>query len=50
MNIQDNDNFRSHALNRDVWSDETIHCLIGAEFVFWQRNKTSPEGQQFMSR
>lgn len=28
VNIQDHDNFRSHSLNRDVWGDETIQCLI----------------------
>lgn len=50
VNVQDFDNFASHRLNRDIWAHDTIHCLVDSGFLFWQRDKSTPEGQQFLSR
>ena len=36
VNLQDNDNFASHRLNRDVWVDDTIVNLVESGFLFWQ--------------
>lgn len=36
VNVQRDDEFSSHALNRDVWGDELIENLISEGFVFWQ--------------
>lgn len=47
VNIQQAEVFASHALNRDVWSDETITDIITGSFLFWQRDDKSTEGEQF---
>eukprot|EP00421_Protoceratium_reticulatum_P067434 CAMPEP_0168412262 /NCGR_PEP_ID=MMETSP0228-20121227/28618_1 /TAXON_ID=133427 /ORGANISM="Protoceratium reticulatum, Strain CCCM 535 (=CCMP 1889)" /LENGTH=184 /DNA_ID=CAMNT_0008426019 /DNA_START=3 /DNA_END=554 /DNA_ORIENTATION=+ len=47
VNIQQADSFASHALNRDVWSDETVRELVCGSFIFWQRDDQSAEGKQF---
>jgi hypothetical protein len=36
VNIQKDSEFSSHALNRDVWSDELVENLIREGFIFWQ--------------
>lgn len=41
INIQQNDVFACHTMNRDVWSDSTVQELIQAHFVFWQRDVTA---------
>lgn len=47
VNIQQAEVFASHALNRDVWSDDTIKDIIQGSFIFWQRDDKSTEGDQF---
>jgi len=47
VNIQQSEVFASHALNRDVWSDDTIKDVIQGSFIFWQRDDKSTEGEQF---
>lgn len=37
--MQDHQEFASHRLNKDVWSNETILTLLRGNFIFWQRNK-----------
>lgn len=37
--LQDHEEFASHRLNKDVWSNETILTLLRGNFIFWQRNK-----------
>jgi UBA-like domain/Thioredoxin-like/UBX domain len=39
VNIQDANNFSSHVLNRDIWSNETVKELLEASFFFWQAEK-----------
>lgn len=46
-NIQGAEIFASHALNRDVWSDDVVQEMVGESFFFWQRDDQSVEGQQF---
>ena len=40
VNIQRDNEFSCHALNRDVWRDELVENLIGEGFVFWQEVRT----------
>ena len=49
INIQDQQEFQSLVLNRDLWSDETTQMFIRESFVFWQQEKTSPEAQRFIT-
>jgi hypothetical protein len=37
VNIQKDDEFACHALNRDVWRDELVENLIREGFIFWQQ-------------
>ena len=36
VNVQSNDQFGSHQLNRDTWSDPTVASIVMGSFVFWQ--------------
>jgi UBX domain-containing protein 7 len=36
VNIQKDSEFASHALNRDVWSNDLVENLIREGFIFWQ--------------
>ena len=36
INIQDNNEFASHQLNRDTWSDDNLQSVLSGSFVFWQ--------------
>lgn len=47
VNIQQAEVFASHQLNRDVWSDDTIMDVVQGNFLFWQRDDKSTEGDQF---
>lgn len=49
VNIQSHNEFSSHMLNRDTWTDETIESILRSSFMFWQRGHTSDEGRMFMS-
>lgn len=37
VNIQRDEEFACHALNRDVWRDELVENLIREGFIFWQQ-------------
>jgi hypothetical protein len=49
VNIQSHDEFTSHLLNRDVWTNETIVDLFRTTFLFWQRGHTSRDGRDYMT-
>jgi len=49
VNIQNHEEFSSHMLNRDTWSNEMIDSMVRSSFTFWQRNYTSQEAQSFMN-
>ena len=36
VNIQSQDDFACHALNRDVWREELVENLVREGFIFWQ--------------
>ena len=36
VNLQSNDEFASHQLNRDTWSNPTVKSTIQNSFIFWQ--------------
>merc|ERR1712173_355074 len=46
VNIQQAEVFASHALNRDVWRDDTIKDIVSGSFLLWQRDDKSSEGDQ----
>jgi len=50
VNIQSEDDFACHALNRDVWHDELVENLVREGFVFWQVSSTHPEGMTYCQR
>lgn len=45
INIQANDNFASHQLNRDTWSDAAVVEIVKNNFVFVQIMAESAFGQ-----
>lgn len=47
VNLQDNAEFASQVLNRDVWSDENVRAMIAKYFVFWQIAVDMSEGARF---
>jgi len=49
VNIQDEQEFQSLVLNRDLWSDETTQSLINGSFLFWQQERSSTEAQRFLT-
>eukprot|EP01034_Spumella_vulgaris_P021642 gene21642-27682_t len=49
VNIQSHNEFTSHLLNRDVWTNETIVDLFRTTFLFWQRGHTSRDGRDYMT-
>lgn len=50
VNINDNENFASHVLNRDVWKDDGVQNLIQIGYIFWQQVVNDQEGQTFAER
>lgn len=49
VNIQDDAEFRSHQLNRDVWGKNVIKGFVRESFIFWQQDKNSEHGSWFRS-
>lgn len=49
VNIQRKDEFASHQLNRDVWSNDLVGEIVQGNFVFWQRDDLSDQGKTFCS-
>jgi hypothetical protein len=50
VNINDNENFASHTLNRDVWKDDGVQNVIQLGYIFWQQVTTDAEGVIFVQR
>jgi len=50
VNLQSDDEFACHALNRDVWRDELCENLVTEGFIFWQSDNTTPDGQTYAQR
>jgi hypothetical protein len=48
VNIQSEQVFLSHELNRDIWSDEGVKSMIECSFIFWQQLDISPQGEMFI--
>ena len=46
VNLQSADEFHSHMLNRDTWSDEALKAIVRSSFVFWQKNKGTEEADK----
>lgn len=46
---KDHEEFLSHRLNKDVWSNETILTLLRGNFIFWQRNKTLGQARRVLA-
>lgn len=49
VNIQDNEEFLSYALNRDVFSHEIIKPMLQKEFVLFQKYPSDPDGQLYIT-
>ncbi|GMH85445.1 hypothetical protein TL16_g10234 [Triparma laevis f. inornata] len=50
INIQRDSDFASHALNRDVWSSETVESVVKTGFIFWQMMEEREEGRIYCER
>lgn len=50
VNIQAADEFASHVLNRDIWSNATLKEIVRSAFIFWQKDKATAAGSQFVTK
>jgi hypothetical protein len=50
VNIQAAEEFASHVLNRDIWSNATIKEIVRSAFVLWQKDKATSHGSQFVTK
>ena len=48
VNIQRNNEFATHTLNRDVWGHEGVQDMVQCSFVFWQTLDQSTDGKKFL--
>lgn len=48
INLQDNSDFPSQTLNRDLWKDKVVKALVKEHFVFLQYTKESDDGAQYI--
>ncbi|WOK98404.1 plant UBX domain-containing protein 7 [Canna indica] len=46
VNMQSNEEFSSHMLNRDTWSNEAVSQTIRTNFIFWQIYHDTSEGKK----
>ncbi|KAJ4744678.1 UBX domain-containing protein [Rhynchospora pubera] len=46
VNIQSTEEFSSHMLNRDTWTNDTLSQTIKSNFLFWQVYNTTSEGRK----
>uniref|UniRef100_A0A1D1XQF1 UBX domain-containing protein 7 n=1 Tax=Anthurium amnicola TaxID=1678845 RepID=A0A1D1XQF1_9ARAE len=46
VNLQSTDEFSSHMLNRDTWSNEAVAQTIRSNFIFWQVYHDTSEGKK----
>ena len=47
INIQEQKEFASHALNRDVWRNETVREVVSSSSVFWMAYMKENGGKQY---
>ena len=47
VNLQDDKEFSSHRLNRDLWNAEGMREFVEKSFVFWQPERSTDEGVWF---
>lgn len=47
VNLQDQKEFKSQVLNRDIWSDMELKRVVLKHFVLWQVSVDNPEGLRF---
>jgi hypothetical protein len=50
VNLQRDEDFACHALNRDVWRDELVENLVREGFIFWQAMDNTPDGMTYVQR
>lgn len=50
VNLQRDQDFACHALNRDVWRDELVENLVREGFIFWQSEDTADDGRTYATR
>ncbi|ORY87625.1 hypothetical protein BCR37DRAFT_375494 [Protomyces lactucae-debilis] len=48
INLQDNADFASQTLNRDLWKDAGVKELVRESFLFLQYTKNSEDGESYM--
>lgn len=48
INIQKDEEFSAHVLNRDVWSNDSVKEVIKYGFIFWQKMDTSESAMKFL--
>lgn len=46
VNLQSTEEFSSHMLNRDTWSNEAVTQTIRTNFIFWQVYNDTSEGRK----
>ncbi|XP_009599661.1 plant UBX domain-containing protein 7-like [Nicotiana tomentosiformis] len=46
VNVQSMQEFTSHMLNRDTWANDYVARIIKKNFIFWQVNDDTEEGQK----
>ncbi|KAK8952801.1 hypothetical protein KSP40_PGU010330 [Platanthera guangdongensis] len=46
VNLQSTEEFSSHMLNRDTWSNEAVAQIIRTNFIFWQVYNDTSEGRK----
>lgn len=47
VNLQDQKEFKSQVLNRDIWSDLELKQVVKKHFILWQVSVDNPEGLRF---
>jgi len=50
VNIQSDNDFACHALNRDVWRNDLVENLVREGFILWQTMSHTNEGQTYITR
>eukprot|EP00752_Nemacystus_decipiens_P004966 g4518.t1 len=50
VNIQADDEFDCHRLNRDLWKDEMVQNIIECNCIFWQQPSVSQEAKLYCQR
>lgn len=48
INIQDDTEFDSQRLNRDVWKDSQIKEIIKKNFIFWQARRPTDQANYYL--